>query len=83
MLLCPKDVREGRVIDGVRNARSRKSTTSGRELVGAVPKRRDSQESSDAKISHGKEIPLLEWRMYDPAHIPDCNVHATVGKHFL
>jgi hypothetical protein len=20
---------------------------------------------------------------YDPAHIPDCNVHATVGKHFL
>jgi hypothetical protein len=91
MLLCPKDVREGKVIDrylapaisrlaidiqteekcqptldqaekelrreivnlhqrcGKVSARSRKTTTSGRELVGALPKSRDSQESSTQK----------------------------------
>ena len=114
-ILCPKDIREGRVSDRyVAQAISRFVTSTLAEVGGeaesdqqakdvwrellhlyqrwgkvskitegetferrlaTMPTRRaNSQESSNARISLGKKIPV---------HILDCNVQASVGQHFL
>ena len=57
---------------------ARKATTPERRLATmlthTLTRRANSQESSNARISLGKKIPV---------HILDCNVQASVGQHFL
>ena len=122
-ILCPKDVREGKVSDRyLAPVISRFVTSTLAEVGGGADRDQQAKDvwrelvhlyqrwGKVSKITEGDNIRApacnaanasrqftrivqcksLPWEKdsiakvaYDPAHIPDCNVQATVGQHFL
>jgi hypothetical protein len=123
MLLCPEDVREGKVIDrhlapaisrfaiDIETVKKCQPTSDRaedelrREIVNLHQRwgkvREESSDDDVRERARGSATETqgftrivrrknLTWERdsiarvaYDPAHIPDCNVYPTVGKHFL